>query len=266
MIDLHFHLLPGIDDGPRTEDDAVEAARAAANDGTSTVAATPHLRQDHPAVVPSELASRCRVLEERLRAERIELGVVVAGELDISWALKASDEELRLCSYRQRGTDVLLETPYGPLPPRFEELLFELQLKGYRVLLAHPERSRAFQANPGRLEALASRGVLVQLTADSLVSRRRRSGSGALAQDLLAGQSAHVLASDLHGETTADRASLSHAVAAAASLVGEPQARWLVSDAPRAILDGLPLPRRPDAERGGGPLGRLRERRAARRR
>jgi len=266
MVDLHFHLLPGIDDGPRTEEEAVATARAAAADGTSAVAATPHLRQDHPGVLPAELAPRCEVLKERLRAERIYLDVIVAGEVDLSWALQASDEDLRLCSYGQRGTDLLLETPYGPLPPRFEELLFELQLKGYRLLLAHPERNRAFQADPERLVALVSRGVLLQLTADSLVSRRRGSGAGALAQKLLRGQRAHVLASDLHGEMTAGRASLSDAAAVAASVVGERQARWLVSAAPRAILDGLPLPERPDLERSGGPLGRLRDRRAARRR
>jgi protein-tyrosine phosphatase len=265
-IDLHVHLLPGIDDGPRTEDDAVESARAAVRDGTTAIAATPHLRHDFPDVVPSELAARCGALQERLSAEGIELRLLVGGEVDLSWALEASDDDLRLCTYGQRGTDLLLETPYGPLPPRFEELLFDLQLKGYRLLLAHPERSRAFQADPGRLAALVSRGVLVQLTADSLGTLERRSGSAALARDLLRGERAHVLASDLHGAATAGRVPLSAAVKVAASVVGESQARWLVSDAPAAILDGRPLPRRPASAGGAGAFQRLRDWGAARRR
>jgi protein-tyrosine phosphatase len=259
-IDLHFHLLPGIDDGPAGEADALAAAAAAAGDGTTTVAATPHVREDFPGVVPAELAARCGRLGEALRGAGIDLEVVPAGELDIAWALEANDEELRLVSYGQRGTDLLIETPYGALSPRFEELLFELQLKRFRLLLAHPERSRAFQADPDRLAALVARGVLLQVTADSVVAGRRR-GAGSLAHELLRRELVHVLASDAHGALTADRAPLSEAVAVTASVVGERQARWLVGAAPRAILEGGPLPDRPPAERRGGRLARLAGRR-----
>ena len=88
-------------------------------------------------------------------------------------AQRASDEMLRAASYGGRGTDLLVETPYGPVPEMFEDLLFRIQVRGFRVLLAHPERNESFQRDPARLERIVERGVLVQLTASSVVGSAR---------------------------------------------------------------------------------------------
>ena len=130
-------------DGPATTAESVVLGRVLADAGVSTVAATPHLREDHPGVAPAELAERCGALAAEFAQAGVGLKVVPAGEVDLLWTLETSPEQLRLASYGQRGTDLLLETPYGPLPPHFEEHLLESPaLAGYRILLAHPERSR----------------------------------------------------------------------------------------------------------------------------
>jgi protein-tyrosine phosphatase len=246
VIDLHCHILPGIDDGPETIEQAVGLALQLAAAGVRTVAATPHLRADHPAVRPAELAGRCEDLGQGLGAAGIDLGVIAGAEVDIVRALEASDEELRLASYGQRGNDLLVEAPYGPLPTSFEDQIFRLSVRGYRILLAHPERNPSLRREPARLTELVRRGVLLQVTADALVRRARGSRSRELARSLVADGMAHVLASDAHGCREPDP--LTAGLAEARGLVGA-YADWMVEEAPAAILAGEPLPDPPAAPR-----------------
>ena len=257
VIDLHSHILPGIDDGPGDLEGAIALARAAVADGTEVIAATPHVREDHPAVHLEELADRCARVNEALAEHEIPLDVVVGAEVDVVWTRTASDEELRLATYGQAGTDMLLETPYGPLPPGFEDWVFSrLSLEGIRVTLAHPERNMSFQQSPERLAEMVSRGVLVQVTAGSLVGKRK-SESRKLARRLVDEGLAHVIASDTHRAAEFRPPNLSVGVAEASS-AGEERARWMVTAAPQAILDGNPLPPMPEVTRKGRLGGLLR--------
>lgn len=240
MIDLHTHILPGIDDGPSDFQGSLELARAAAADGVRTVAATPHVRADHPGVRPPELAERCRGLGARLNDAGVPLEVVPGGEVDLDWSDGASDDDLRLVSYAQRGTDLLLETPYGELPPDFEERLFRLVDRGFRILLAHPERSPTLQRGPARLVELVERGVLLQLTARTVASSDGGSPAAGLARELVDRGLAHVLASDAHGAQGPAPPDLSTGVAAAAEIVGT-SAELMATRAPAAVLSGAPL-------------------------
>lgn len=252
VIDLHFHILPGIDDGPPDLGRSIELARAAEADGIQVVAATPHLREDHPDVRAPELAQRCAELNAALADADVALEVVSGGELDVLWVSEADEEDLRLASYGGRGTDVLLETPYGAIAPSFDAAVRRLRGLGYRILLAHPERSRVFQQAPGRLEQLVRDGVLIQVTAASLVPPRRRSRSHELAVQLVEHGMAHVLGSDAHSATELRPPNLSAGVAAARAI--DPRvASWMVLDAPLAILAGEPLPARPAASLRRGP-------------
>lgn len=259
MIDLHCHLLPGIDDGPVTLEDSIELARALATDGVGVVAATPHVRPDHPEVVPGELAGRCAELREALVTYGIALEVVPGGELDLARGLEASDDELRLVSFGQRGDYLLVETPYGGLSSLFERQLFEFELRGFRVVLAHPERNPTFQEDPDRLSTLVSRGVLLQVTAGSLLRRDRRSPTTRMARALVGRGLAHVLASDAHGPSIS-RPPMSHGLQVARDLAGA-RADRMVTDTPAAILAGRrpPVPSPPRRRRGlPGRLGRRR--------
>ena len=246
MIDLHCHLLPGIDDGPADIQGSVALAEASFWEGVTVIAATPHARDDHPGVVAAQLETRCDRVRQELARYEVPVEVVSGAEVDLAWALAASEEDLTAVTYGGRGTDVLVETPYGLLPPGFEERLQDIfASRGIRVLLAHPERNRVFQRDPGRLARILDRGIMAQITADALVQGRRTS-SGRLAHSMLAEGVAHVIASDAHRPEL--RASLADAVGAVPRADRE-RARWMVEDAPAAILAGDPLPSPPPARR-----------------
>ena len=239
MIDLHCHILPGIDDGPSSLEGSVELAAAMAGAGVTTVAATPHVRPDFPGVKPSELPGRV----SELAAAAPQVSLVQAGEVDVFWAAQASDDELRTVSYGARGTDLLIETPYGALPPIFEDTLFRITARGYRVLLAHPERCPDFRSDPARLSSLVARGALLQVTAAALVGRVPRSGMRRFAADLVRERVAHVIASDAH-RADSGRALVPDGVQAASALAPG-YAEWMATDAPAAILAGERLPTPP---------------------
>ena len=262
MIDLHSHVLPGVDDGVRDADEALALLASMARDGVRMVAATPHLRADHPRVDPDELAGQVATLQASADAAGIGIELLVGGEVDMAWAYRAGSDELRRVSFRQRGTDLLLEAPYGPLAPAFEGVVALLHQRGYRVLLAHPERNPTFKAEPRRLSALVAEGVLLQVGADSLTELPRRSRTRRLASALVAEGLAHVLASDSHGTGAPGRHPSLSAAGAVAERLAPGSARRLLVDAPAAVLAGEPLPRQRLAS---GRAARARARRRARR-
>jgi protein-tyrosine phosphatase len=243
VIDLHTHVLPALDDGARTEDQAIEIAQAQSDDGVVQMAATPHLRADHPGVEPAGLQARCDRLNGRLTALGVPIEIISGGELDIYWAQAASTDELRLVSYATRGRYLLVETPYGPLPEDFERLLFQLTVRGFRIVLAHPERSPSLQRRPGRLQALLEQGILAQVTATTLLDAPRRSSSRRLAEALVAEGGAHVLATDAHSPQGRGAGRLS-AAAAVADRLAPGQGRRMTIEIPAAIVAGEDIPAR----------------------
>jgi protein-tyrosine phosphatase len=258
LVDLHCHLLPGLDDGPATVDESVGLAAELAGGGVTTAVCTPHFRRDHPRVVPRELRPLCDRLSEAIGQAGIQLEVLPGAEVDLHRGIEATDAELKLASLGQRGSALLVETPYSRLGSLFEEQLFELQVRGYTLLLAHPERNGAFQQDPDRLAALVQRGVLVQVTASSLARPPAKSRSGRTARALMEAGLAHVISSDAHGPGLA-RTTLADGLRAAREVVGS-RADWMVTDAPAAILAGEPLPPAPPARRGIGGFLRRRRR------
>lgn len=247
MIDLHVHLLPGVDDGPATLGSALALARSLVAGGVGTAVATPHLRHAPPSARPDELAGRVRSLCEALAADGVELAVRPGAEVELLWALRASTAELQLASLGGTGRWLLVETPYGELPERFEEHLFGLVARGFAIVLAHPERSPTLQRRPDRLVAMVERGSRLQVTGGALLGRRG-SASGRLARALVRDGLAHVLASDAHGADGPHRASLSEAHEAAERLrTGAGDA--LTVDGPEALLAGEDPPSLPPAGR-----------------
>jgi protein-tyrosine phosphatase len=243
-VDIHAHVLYGIDDGPTDRADAEAMLRAAAQSGTAAIVATPHLRSDFPDVHVGELAGRADELRGWIDDQGLGIELINGGEVGLVWALDADDEALRLGSYGQRGSDVLIETPNSIVG--IEALLYQVRTRGFRVTLAHPERSREFQRNPSTLEALVERGILLQVNADGLLGDPRRSPTARLAQQLCFNGLAHALASDSHRAVEWRPVSvMPEAVAAAAELVGPERAEWMAVDSPAAIVAGRPLPEPP---------------------
>lgn len=243
-VDIHAHVLYGIDDGPDDRAAAEAMLHAAAQAGTTTIAATPHLRSDFPGVHVDELAARVRELRDWIATEGLGIDLVNGGEVGLVWALDAPAEDLRLASYGQRGSDLLIETP--ATIAGMDALLYQIRAAGYRVTLAHPERSREFQRDPSLLLGLIERGVLLQVNADAILGNPRKSRTSALAHKLVREGRVSAVATDSHRAAEWRAVSvLPDAASALAELVGPEMARWLTSDAPAAIVAGSELPAAP---------------------
>jgi protein-tyrosine phosphatase len=240
VIDLHSHILPGVDDGARTLADSLEIARSAVADGVEVVAATPHVRADYP----TEAATMHRLVGElrgALDRERIPLELLPGGELALEAAEALTADELASFTLGD-GRCLLLEFPYGGWPLGLAERVFRFAAQGFTPLLAHPERNREVQAAPERLEPLVQSGALVQLTAASLDGRLGR-GPQQCARRLLELELAHAIASDAHAPSVRQIG-----MSAARAEVGDDAlAAWLTEAVPRALLDVQTLPPRPAA-------------------
>src|SRR5579884_773399 len=197
-VDIHAHLLPGIDDGPEDLPTALQMARAAASAGTEVLCATPHLRYDFPGVDIAQIAERARAVQEEISDQGIPLRIVAGAETSLTWAIEASDDDLRLATYGQRGSDLLVETPDDVSTA--EQLLYRVRVRGVRVTLAHPERSRTWQADASPLRRLSEQGVLLQVNAGALLAPRQ-SRTRRLAEWCCREGLAQALASDGHRGT-----------------------------------------------------------------
>lgn len=234
MIDLHCHLLPGIDDGPRTLDEALAMARAHVAAGVRTVAATPHVSWDMPteaAAIDVGLAD----LRAALVAEGIPLEVVRGAEVDVHRAEALSDEELRELTLGG-GSWLLLEAPLQqgtPLEPTVRSLL----ARGHRIVLAHPERSPLLQRDPDGLLELVRAGVVTQVTAGSFSGRFGRTVQR-YTEALLARGLVHTVASDAH-DPVRRRPGIADQLVAAGI---EDLVPLLAQEVPAAILADGPIP------------------------
>src|SRR5437899_4230866 len=167
MIDLHSHILPGLDDGARDLDDALEIARAAVADGITVIAATPHVREDYP-TTPSAMESGVRALRGALERAGIELELLPGGEISLEQLDRLSHDELRRFGLGGNPRYLLVETPYYGWPGDLAQRLFALRTARITPVLAHPERNAAVQLQPELLVRIVQSGVLVQVTAASV--------------------------------------------------------------------------------------------------
>jgi protein-tyrosine phosphatase len=243
VIDLHSHVLPGVDDGVKSIAESLDLLRAAHEDGIRSIAATPHVREDYP-TSPREMELRLAEVCGAAREAAIPVEVLRGGELDLEFAARLDDAGLRRFGLGGNEHLLLLEFPYFGWPLQLPDLVFDLQLRGFRIVLAHPERNTDVQHEPERLRPLVESGVVVQLTAASL-DGRLGGGPRTAAKRLLDARLAHLLASDAHAP---DVRSVGLSGAAAAAGDGA-LARWLTEDVPSALLAGDPLPERPESPR-----------------
>jgi len=251
MIDLHSHILRGIDDGARSIEESLEIAQAAVADGITVMAGTPHVRDDWPTDA-GVMEYRVAELRDELAGAGIALDVHKGGEIAFEWLDRLSVEELRRFGLGGNPAYLLVETPYYGWPLGLADKLFSLRASGITPVLAHPERNAEVQAYPSRLAQLVEAGVLVQVTAASVDGRigKRAQETGLL---LVQQGLAHLLASDAHHASVR-----AVGMAAAAQAVGGGDlARWLTLDVPSAILGDTPIPPRPQGGGKGRWLGRL---------
>jgi protein-tyrosine phosphatase len=235
VIDLHCHILPGLDDGSRDLDDSVAMARQAAADGIEAVCATPHIRHDHDVRI-EELAGRVEQLSARLAADGIPVAILPGGEVAETAVEDLAEEELTRVALGS-GSWILLEPAPGPLGESLLRRVAQLAERGHRALIAHPERHLSPDMFE-RIAALIAAGALVQATADFFLREETADGMLTLAEAGLV----HVLSSDAHTALAGRPLRLSPAferLGAVESLA--PRLEWMAETAPRAIVAGEAL-------------------------
>ncbi len=255
MIDLHAHILPGLDDGPPSLDASAEMAAAASAAGTSVMAATSHVNRGF-GLGPADLAPARERVVARLAADGIALEVVQGGEVSIGRIEGLVEDDLRGLTLGG-GPWLLLECPLSPYAPAMEPVVGALRRRGLEVLLAHPERSPAFMRGPRPLERLLDMGALAQLTSTSFSGRFGEPARKAAFEMLERGH-AHVIASDGHG-ADGRPPDLLCALDALERRYEAPRELfdWMTAGVPRAILAGEPPPPRPAQPRRRGLLRRM---------
>lgn len=241
MIDLHCHVIPGLDDGPATIDASLALCRAARDAGTKTIIATPHINWDYPGIDTEAVLTGVRTVNASLREASIDLDIERGGEIALSRLGDMSDAELAHLRLGE-GPYLLIECPHhGGAPTAIEEMLRRFAGSGHAILLAHPERCPVFQSNPRLLPALTGAGMLCCITARSLTGDFG-SRAQAYAWSLLGAGQVHAIASDAH-DAAARPPDLAPALARAG--LNDSQIDYFAFASPEAIITGAPVPRPP---------------------
>jgi protein-tyrosine phosphatase len=244
MIDLHAHVLPGVDDGPASMPAALALVEAAAAAGTSTIVATPHVDLRF-GLEAGRIAASTSGLQAALDAAGVGVHVLSGAEIALERLIDLPPWELDALGLGG-GPYLLVEAPLRRLPGEFDWPIRSLLEDGTRrVLIAHPERSPAFHADPARLVRLVDEGALCQVTTGAITG-----AFGAVirdfALDLVRAGLVHDLASDAH-DLARRPPGLGPALAALAAegLATEDEQRWLTEAVPAAIIAGEDPPPRP---------------------
>lgn len=237
MIDLHSHILPGIDDGAKTLDDSLEMARIAVADGIQTMACTPHIypgmyMNDGPGITRARDA-----LQQEFDQRGIALKLVVGADVHLVPGLLDGIHTGRVPTLNG-SRYLLLEPSHTTPPPGFEASVFNLVASGYTPVITHPERLLWIETHYPTFLRLIEQGAWMQVTAGALTgvfgSRAQYWGERFLGEG-----HTHILATDAHS-TSRRKPQLSEALAVAERLLGREEALHLVSTRPQAVLDDLP--------------------------
>lgn len=237
MVDIHTHILPGVDDGARTLEEAVAMVEMAARDGTTCLVATPHCNDRYPYRREENL----RVLSELKQGTGGRVELALGCDVHLSYEnlqpLLAGDRSYTI----NQGPYLLAEFADYAIPPPLIETLHELRLKGFIPIITHPERNPILQRRGlSLLRQLVAMGCPVQVTAGSLLGHF---GSAArrMVEELLRCQMVHIVASDAH-DLKERPPRLSEAYTVVARAVGQEPAQALFGSNPRAVVAGEALP------------------------
>ena len=236
MIDLHSHILPGIDDGPVSLDESLEMARLYQEAGFSKVVATPHWIAGSDwmpgASVVQQAVSR---LNEAIREKGLLIQVFSGMEIAMDGGIPDLFEQGRLLSIAN-GPYLLIEPPFQQMPLGWKHVFFALMSKGYRVILAHPERCGQFAANLGMLDDIVASGVFLQVNYDSFLGRYGK-GPEKTARYLASKGCVHLLATDSHDIHSRHPGLMKDSLKVVRKAVGEEAAELMSRVNPEQVLD-----------------------------
>jgi protein-tyrosine phosphatase len=249
MIDIHCHILPGIDDGPDALDDSLAMAEMAIADGITHVIGTPHADSTYQ-FVPELVKKRRDEIQSRFDGR---LQIATGCDFHLSFEnLKDIQHDPARYTLNQKNY-LLVEFADFSIPPSLDQALHELQLAGLTPIVTHPERNPLIRAQPERLFRWLRQGCYAQLTAQSLLGRFGKAAQEVAGEWLAAG-AVHFLASDAHNVTSRPPR-LKEAYDLIAKNHGEDLARALLVENPLAVFEGRPLPHVPELSDDAGMAG-----------
>ena len=237
MIDLHCHILPGLDDGPSSVEESLAMCRIAAQDGIRTIVATPHMLNGMFPVYREDVIEGVGGMSRALAEASIPLQILPGADVHLDRSVPGCLERGELITVADLGRHLLLELPRDIVPEGTGELLFQVQLQGVTPIITHPERNIAIQQNPALLNDLVRAGSLTQITAGSLTgmfgARVRR-----CALRLLTSGTAHLVSTDAHN-TGRRSPRLSEARRVVEEEMGREEAERVFLERPTKILEGV---------------------------
>ncbi len=239
MIDIHAHILPGLDDGPSSMEESMEMARLAYEDGTKTMVATPHNRDVVSTSSWPDVRSLVNQMNRHLDSEGIDLRLLLGMENHLEMDIPDQLEK-GLAVPIENTQYILVELPFEVYPFYTDDVLFQIQLRGFRPIIVHPERTNAIQEDPQILVDLIEKGALSQVTSDSILGRFGKNVEE-FTKEILKQNLVHIIASDCHTAYGSRKPSMSEGLHAAAKVVGHLAANMMVNDIPDAVVNDRKL-------------------------
>ena len=233
MVDLHCHILPGLDDGPKTMSESLAMCRAAAADGIHAIVATPHRGNPAGNTAGTHVLKCVKKLNAELKKNKVPIDILPGHEIRINKNLIDDVDKGRALTINNKKKYILLELPFESVPFYVYDVIVQLKEKGITAIIAHPERNTQIQKDKRVMKRLIKAGALSQITGGSLLGEfgpaARRS-----AVSLLKGGLVHVMASDSHSFERPP--TLTEALAEAEIIVGEKKTISLVESNPKGII------------------------------
>lgn len=235
MIDLHCHILPGLDDGSFDMADSLAMAAQAEQDGVVAVCATPHIRADHEVHI-EEIAARVAAVQGAVAEHGLAVRILPGAEVAQTEADRLTNAQLEAVTLGGGGSWVLLEPAPGPLGSELAKLAERIAQRGIKSVIAHPERHAGADFEE-RLRALVEGGCLIQWTAEFVA----QACPGDLVLQLAEAGLVHLLGSDAHSSLGGRPVRLAAGFERLATVCNAARMRWIVDQAPRAIVRGEAL-------------------------
>jgi protein-tyrosine phosphatase len=197
MIDIHSHILPGIDDGANTIYDSIDMAKQAVSEGIHTIIATPHHRNGKYDNVKSDILPLVKDVNDRFKEEHINLEVLPGQECRIYGEILEDYQKGDILPLNQVSQYLFIEFPSSSVPRYTEKLLYDIQVTGLTPVIVHPERNAELIERPEKLYKLVQGGAATQLTASSLTGYFGKNIQK-FSQQMIQANLTHFIASDAH--------------------------------------------------------------------